>query len=72
MQAQAKIAKSEEIQIEVTVTLTVAELRQIRAALIKGRTGYYGPETNLLDVFSNVISEVEGRFWPEDEKGCAS
>jgi hypothetical protein len=58
-----KLDAPDALEATMTIKMTVAEWRKLSAALEKGRDGWYGPETHVLNMITKIIKQVETTFY---------
>lgn len=58
-----KLNEPDALDATMTITMSVAEWRTLATALEKGRDGWYGPETAVLNVITKIIKQVETTFY---------
>ena len=61
-----KLDAPDALDATMTVTMSVADWRKLSAALEKGRDGWYGPETRVVDVITKIITQAETTFYSRE------
>ncbi len=66
MKVKGQIVYREDIQIDMEISMTIGELREIVTALNKGKTGFYGAPQRMISQLEQFREKVDAVFVAED------
>lgn len=69
MRAKIKLTETADIPVELMMTATLGDLREIADALEAGKSGFHGPCYNLLLAVRSVVDNVDKTFWGDEAEG---